>query len=497
MSHLKTIVFLLITLLALSGCATYTSSMGMERLMLPKYGTLPDTRLEAIEEAERMAEEKARLEAEAKAKAEEEARAEAERLAEEARIEAEAKAEAERLEAERLAEEARLAAEAEAEAERLEAERIAEEARLAAEAEAKAEAERLEAERIAEEERLAAEAEAKAEAERLEAERIAEEERLAAEAEAKAEAERLEAERLAEEARLKAEAEARAEAERREREAALAASLARVRRINPYPDDVKEIRVPHIWRPLDEQLLKDDGFTRIDVLLVPLSGISVENVQRAASSLADMDADFIFVTGSRASQTAFAKALGRDAVTLSGGTVIFRSELVSADADTALFRVSESKDIMLTVLTQDSTQARNAKDPAAWTEYLQLTSEERVEEVKETAEKLSDDEAIMALSAAEPSSLDWTIFTPYTYRTEKSFPVSDYLDSVLSDTFRATHFSEETSGGITLETKTLSERLDFLYTKGIIEASSSTLAVSGLTDGENRVFALAATYILP
>ena len=486
MSRLKILIIFLSALIILSGCATYTSSQGMEHLDLPRYSDLPETRLSAINaEAERAAEE-ARLEAEAKARAEEEAR-----------LAAEAKAEAERLEAERIAEEARLEAEAKAEAERLEAERLAEEARLKAEAEAKAEAERLEAERLAEEARLKAEAEAKAEAERLEAERLAEEARLKAEAEAKAEAERLEAERIAEEARLKAEAEARAEAERKAREASLAASLAKLRRINSYPADVKDLRIPHVWRPVDEQLLRSDSFTRLDVLLIPLSGISDENVQRSAASVADMEADFIFVTGPVSSQIAFAKALSRDAVTLSGGTVIFRSELISADEYTALFRVSESKDIQLTAVTEDNSSARTAVRPEDWKEYLLLTSEKRVEEVKDITERLSDTEAIMALSAAEPSSLDWTIFTPYSYRSDASFPVSDYLNTVLSDTFRATHFSEETSGGITLETKVLSERLDFLYTKGIIEVSSSTLAVAGLTDAEPKRFAVAATYLLP
>ena len=486
MSQLKALAIFLIISLTLSGCATYTSTTGMARLNLPRYEKLAETRLEAIEEEAARAEEEARLKAEAEAKAEEEARLEAER-----------KAEAERLEAERLAEEARLEAEAKAEAERLESERIAEEARLKAEAEAKAEAERLEAERLKEEARLKAEAEAKAEAERIEAERLAEEERLKAEAEARAEAERIEAERLAEEARLRAEAEAKAEAERKAREASLAANLAKARRINPYPADSADMRIPHIWRPVDEELLKDDSFTRLDVLLIPLSGVSAENITRTAASLSGIDADFVFVTGPRASQVAFAKALGRDAVTLEGGTVIFRSKLVSAERETALFRVSESKDIMVTSVTEDNLAARNAKDPDSWKEYLLNTSEKRVDEVKGITEKLTDSEVIMALSASEPSSLDWTIFTPYSYRTEASFPVSDYLNTVLSDTFRATHFSEETSGGITLETKVLSERLDFLYTKGIIEVSSSTLALSGLTDGEPKVFALAATYLLP
>ena len=67
----------------------------------------------------------------------------------------------------------------------------------------------------------------------------------------------------------------------------------------------------------------------------------------------------------------------------------------------------------------------------------------------------------------------------------------------MSDTYRATHFSEETDGGITLITPVLSERLDFLYSKGIIEVSSSTVALSGLSNMDIERFAILATYIIP
>ena len=70
MSRLKILIIFLSAVLILSGCATYTSSQGMEHLDLPRYSDLPETRISAINaEAERAAEE-ARLEAEARAKAE-------------------------------------------------------------------------------------------------------------------------------------------------------------------------------------------------------------------------------------------------------------------------------------------------------------------------------------------------------------------------------------------------------------------------------------------
>ena len=124
MSKLRWIILFSLLIILLFGCATYTSSMGFEKISLEENVNLKETRQRVILDEKQKAEEEARLaqeklEAEIKAQEEriikerlaEEERIKAEQLAEEARIEAEKKAEEERIEAERLAEEARLAEE--------------------------------------------------------------------------------------------------------------------------------------------------------------------------------------------------------------------------------------------------------------------------------------------------------------------------------------------------------------------------------------------------
>lgn len=485
MSKIRWIVLLLLITSLIFSCATYTSNMGYEKIILENDGNYKETRLQGIiEEKARLAEE-ARLEAERieneKRLAEE---AEKERLAEEARKEAEraeqerlaeeARKEAERAEQERLAEEARK------EAERAEQERLAEEARK--------EAERLEQERLAEE--------ARKEAERAEQERLAEEARL--------EAERAEQERLAEEARLEAERaeqerlaeEARLEAERKEKENALLQSLAKARRINSYPSDLASLTIPHIYRPVDNPILKDDSFTQIETLFIPL-GSSENDLDAIISSISDLNVDFIFITGALEDRVYLSKKLAKDTVTLNGGSIIFNTQLLDSNSDVASFKISENKDIELSVVALSDKSAVTAKSVNAWREYIEVESQKDTEKVLTTAQKLTDSEAILALSSSQPSSLDWSIFTPYSYRTEASFTISDELNKTMSDTYRATHFSEETDGGITLITPVLSERLDFLYSKGIIEVSSSTVALSGLSNMDIERFAILATYIIP
>ena len=194
----------------------------------------------AIEQANRIAEEKRQKEEVAKAKAEEEARlaAEAKKVAEEAkqkaaeekRLAEEAAAKAKADEASRLAEEKRQKEE-DAKA------KAAEEASLAVEAKKAAEQAK---EKAAEEKRLAEEAAAKAKADEIA--RLAEEKRLSeiADAKAKAEAEQKrkdeEAARLAEAKRIKEEADAKAKLEAEEKAAEEAARLAEAKRIKEEAD---------------------------------------------------------------------------------------------------------------------------------------------------------------------------------------------------------------------------------------------------------------------
>ena len=110
---------------------------------------------------------------------------------------------------------------------------------------------------------------------------------------------------------------------------------------------------------------------------------------------------------------------------------------------------------------------------------------------------ISDSEVILALSAGQPASSDWTPFTPYSYRTEYSWPVSDYLARTFSDSYAATHYSVETDSGVTLVTDVLHERMDRLYTRGLIEAGTSVLSLPVLSDAEPQRFAVTAVYIHP
>ena len=305
-----------------------------------------------------------------------------------------------------------------------------------------------------------------------------------------------EAERIAQE-----EAQRQAEIESiRQAEEAVQRAIQSRQALNAYPDELADMTFPHIYRPVNRLEVLDPSFTRIDVMLLPLGSgpVAEEDMTRIVNSVKDTGLEFILVTGSLENQVAFAKALDMDAVTLEGGTICFTSDIVDAEASLASFRLCEGKDIDLMVMDiGDDMALASGLDIAAWKEHLSQESDDSIAALDSLVALSDDDQKILALSSSEPSSLDWSIFTPYDYRTSYAWPISDHLRQTFSDTYRATHFSEETDTGITLSTSSIHERMDFLYTQGIIEVSSSTMTIAGLSDKDISRYATIATYIIP
>lgn len=479
-------------------------------------------------EAEAQAAAEAAAAAEAKAREAEEARAAAEELVSQREAaEAEARAEAEAAIREKAEAEARLQEAADEQVKEAEAK-----AAEAAEAELQAAIERAEAEKAAREQaeadRLAAES-AKAEAEakaaeaeqaRAEAERILNEisqseaelqaavERAAAEKAAReeAEAKAAEAQRILDEI-ARAEAQAQAEAEKAAEEEARAAAEAESRRLeaelsrNDYPEDLSLLTYPHIYRPARSNTVLSSTFTKVNVILIPMTDreYTEDELSRIAAAIKDIPEEFIFLTGSDRNLTELSKLLGRDSVLLEGGMIIFTPALKSANEKSAVFTLCEGKEISISVVDIYDAMAESSDlDISAWQTYLEGQSEEKIAITDEYIDSMSGTVRILALSSSEPSGKDWTIFTPYEYRDDYDWTISGYISSEgWADTYRDTHFSEETDGGITLETGSISERMDFLYTMNLMQVSSSTITLPVLSTGDVKRFATAAVYIIP
>ncbi len=313
--------------------------------------------------------------------------------------------------------------------------------------------------------------------------------------------------RLEEERKAAEEEEARLEAQKRheaelvaQAQAALESGIEQARRRNPYPEDLSSLTFPHVYRPVDTQERLDPDFTRLDVMLLNLGNTVLDDdtVSRIRNATNGIGLEFIFVTGALENQITYITAMGMDAVTLETGSIIFTTILENASASAASFSPAEGKTLDLIVFdAQDDMILSEDLDIEAWKAYLKEKSGETIAAIDRALSSSSASSRILAISSAEPSSQDWTIFTPYDYRDNTSWPVSEHLDASFSDSYRATHFSEEVDTGVTLSAGRIHERLDRLYSQGLMEVSSSTMAIPGLSDAEAQRYAVVATYILP
>lgn len=252
--------------------------------------------------------------------------------------------------------------------------------------------------------------------------------------------------------------------------------------LNPYPDDLSEISYPYLYEPMTGAEFKDSIITEISIMVVPLgySTLADEEIETIISALSDIPSDFIVLTGSLENQVKGAAEAGMNAVTLEGGTVLFRSEYLASDGQSASFRVADGKDIEIAAASFDSMMPSSPADIVSWTDAMQDSGD--AEKVKAITDGMDDPESILVLSSSEPSTLDWTMLT-LRYRGEKSFPISDQLISDgWTDAYRATHFSPETDVGATRVNGSIYERMDFIYTKGMMPSWAMAFPVKGLTD---------------
>ena len=306
------------------------------------------------------------------------------------------------------------------------------------------------------------------------------------------EAERLllEAERKAEEERARLEEERlRLEEEERIRAEQLAIEMA----VNEYPEDLSELAFPHIYRPRKDDSIKEGSILKASVLLLPLGSDDKadDTLQRIQKSVSDIEADFIVLLGSLHNQARYAMLSERDAVTLEGGTVIHSLKLESADSAKAVFRISEDRTVDITPVYLERLIPETADEIPQWLGTIDYSA--MIPDIGQGEDKPS----MIVLSSSMPATGDWSKMTPYWYRDDFSFPVSDAIESKgYLDVYRMTHYTSDVDPGITRKTGDVYERLDFIYAYGMMPLSSMTMPVMGLTDTEGT-FALYGESVLP
>ena len=246
-------------------------------------------------------------------------------------------------------------------------------------------------------------------------------------------------------------------------------------------------------------LVIDGGVADVSIAVLPLGFGDMEaaDFSTMLDALADVSPDFIALTGSLANQVLAARNAGWDAVTLRGGTLLFRPRFLSSDGSTAKFMISSDKDIEIAILSLDDRMPAESAGIGEWLEGIDRESDRSAKSALDAVSGVTDREAVYIISSPEPSTDDWIALTPYRYRYDRHFGISDTLKAAgWKDAYTATHFSAETDGGITRHEGDVYERLDFVYIKGLMPEKAVSFAVEGLTDRTGNS-ALLADLIIP
>ena len=285
----------------------------------------------------------------------------------------------------------------------------------------------------------------------------------------------------------KAEREKREAEEEKER-------IERVSRVNEYPESYSSITLPFYYNPVKNNSCDTIGDT-FSAILIPLGDERIEDEALLAvkNSVSDIDSSIIALTGSYSNRSRLSKLFGEDAVTVEGGTIIFKDSLIK-DMESDRFTLSLTPEHELSILIMD--QKPLLPDGGDRDELISLvdTLEDRdIEDVVEYISQEGNDIKLFFLSSYAPSSSDWTDWTEYDYRKDHAFMISDILsDLKWQDCYDAIRLSSETESRVTRRNGEVEERLDYIWSKGLIVYSSYTLPLE-----KTEFSAVVATFIIP
>ncbi len=266
-----------------------------------------------------------------------------------------------------------------------------------------------------------------------------------------------------------------------------------------YPEDLSEIAFPYLYTVNDQQVLKDGNVITAKILLLDLGygSLSEDDFRRMLASVSDTEPDYIVLNGSLENQAKGAMAAGMNAVTLEGGTVLYSSRIEFADNNSAVFSVSDGKEIEIAPISYEDRMPSSTAGIAVWIDSIKADETDVTTAVMANADGMVSGNAVIALSSPSPSSSDWKDITPYGYRYPVSFQLSDSLEREgWADAYRDTHFSAGTDSGITSFNGDIYERLDFMYIKGMMPDYAISFPVAGLTDTTGNL-GLIAKFAIP
>lgn len=257
--------------------------------------------------------------------------------------------------------------------------------------------------------------------------------------------------------------------------------------------DLSKVTLPYHHKTGAAPRTITSGLTHFSLLFIPLpSGLSSEEiatlVPSVVGSIADLGVDIIVLSGPAEASALFTEQAKRSAVIAAEGAVITDFPIKAMTDHGVTITLAPEKDVELRWKTLgDSGVLRSiAAGSTTWQQTVADGSARRLGQVEEVvADVDAAAPVVFALSAHEPSHVDWTILSPRSWRKDMAWPLSTALTgNGWIDAYAVTHYSGETNAGATWSlgtSKPVEERTDFLYVKNLMSIETSVLHLGVLS----------------
>lgn len=269
---------------------------------------------------------------------------------------------------------------------------------------------------------------------------------------------------------------------------------------------LSSITFPRIYSTEKESTLSVQG-DKLKTIMLPLDDAVWKDPNMANevfTSIKDLDAPVIFVTGHMENVIALVREMRSDAVLFSTGAIITSFPIIETSDFGVTVQYTDTLRLRLSLANLPQYEVLQAfLEDLDWQTLQKIASEERLNKLETITEEGSlTDPTLMGASLYEPSYQDWSTFSPVSYRQmDYPWPLCEALEQAgFYDTYRVTHFTEDTDAGNTLVTENWKERVDYLFSRKMIPLESSMLTIGGESvPDENNIsrFGIFATYLVP
>lgn len=267
-----------------------------------------------------------------------------------------------------------------------------------------------------------------------------------------------------------------------------------------------ELTYPRLYTTDKETILLDEN-AQLDVMLLTLDDQmwdSQEMVREVNASISDLSYPIIVATGHMQNVIDLVREMGQHAILVRGGAIISRLPIVKTDEYGASVQFSEKKTVRVSVANLPEYEVLEAfQAKGDWQTIQKQISPERLAALKAiTAKGPVTEPTIIGASLYEPSHQDWNTFSPVTYRQiDYLWPLTAQLEEdQFYDVYRATHFSSATDAGNTLFKEDLKERVDYLFSRKLLPLTSTMLTIGGESVPDEQGIArygLVASFLVP